>query len=220
MLQSDAPHPNASPNKSYVTFYFTNAFVIKQALLGSDASDVVFHCTRVAQNAKHRNPECRMQVTGIVKRETTEESEWNVISCVVSRTLYCIICYCIYIFQCGLSKNLKVHVREAENNQCPGKDKLKRKCLSIRRKAARVWHCAGKEATWACYWQHGNAFMIQYDTINYIYSRHVQWFAFSALTLLVGRQEGHPACCTGVSSANTWCSCAKEGFLWNWVDRE
>jgi len=31
-------------------------------------------------------------------------------------------------------------VREAENNQCPGKDKLKRKCLSFRRKAARVWH--------------------------------------------------------------------------------
>jgi len=26
-------------------------------------------------------------------------------------------------------------VREAENNQCPGKDKLKRKCLSFRRKA-------------------------------------------------------------------------------------
>jgi len=72
-LQSDAPL--TSPNKSYATFYFTNAFVIKQALLGSDASDVVFHCTRVAQNAKHRNAECRMQVTGIVKRETTEESE-------------------------------------------------------------------------------------------------------------------------------------------------
>jgi len=31
-------------------------------------------------------------------------------------------------------------VRETENNQCPGKDKLKRKCLSCRRKAARVWH--------------------------------------------------------------------------------
>jgi len=33
-------------------------------------------------------------------------------------------------------------VRETENNQCPGKDKLKRKCLSFQRKAARVWHSA------------------------------------------------------------------------------
>ena len=32
-------------------------------------------------------------------------------------------------------------MRETENNQCPGKDKLKRKCLSFWRKAARVWHC-------------------------------------------------------------------------------
>jgi len=67
-LQSDAPHPNTSPNKSYATFYFTNAFVIKQALLGSDASDVVFHCTGVAQNAKYRNPECSMPVTGMSSR--------------------------------------------------------------------------------------------------------------------------------------------------------
>ena len=35
---------------------------------------------------------------------------------------------------------------------------------------------------------------LSYNPVQIIYTDYWYWYPFSALTLLVGRQEGHPAC--------------------------
>jgi len=43
---------------------------------------------------------------------------------------------------------------------------------------------------------HSSTSSIKYVIAMFTFCRHILHFAFSALTLLVGRQEGHPACKT------------------------